>query len=527
MQAAAGAGAGAGAALPPVAETNYKGLLMNVLGFTENQAQTVIDDGYRTMDDIVFWKYSEVSNWVATKGKQAVNRGGRTYSQLLKRRLQGLAWWATEMHLTGGSLDTNGFTAEVMNDAVEEARIDFEEKESLVKPTKPEKFKADCWMYWEQAIYNYLGGVKGTRGVPLSYVIYRPSVDLYGVSRESERRKIIHAPLVGSVFNRDSEKVLTLLMELTLDTPAEDWIRGAKCGRVAMRKLKDHYDGTAEGQRRKERARSDLNNLYYRNEQSFPFEKFVTAMKACFDVLDRYGVPMHEEEKVNMLLSKIQTSSLELKTQISICRDSHSATFVTAITFLQTGIARIFPVTHQSGRGIRGRRQINSTGRSGRGRFGGRGRGRGYGRGRGRGRGGDRGGRGTSYYGPRMENGVDISDFTRYFDKEEWNKLSYETRDAIHADPDRNRAIEDRKKKRRKVNGVETKAETTNIPNHQIAQLITGVHNAIVNGGGSGGGQGHHQPLNGSRVAAAAAVTRNSRDDISQITFDENGNIIN
>ena len=356
----------------------------------------------------------------------------------------------------------------------------------------------------------------------MSYVIYKPSVGFHGVTRQSDKEKVENAPLLGTVFERDTQRVHKIIQELTLDTPAQDWIKGIDCGREAMEALQTHFDGEAEGQRRKAQAHADLDSLFYRNEQSFSFEKFATKLKSCFDVLERYKVPKHEEEKVKLLLQKIQTSSYELKTEISICRNNHGNTFEEAVTYLQTGISRIFPQHNPTGRR---RRQINATGRGG--RFGGRG-GRGRGRG-GRGRGGGgRGGRGRGGNGDgerKFENGVDITDFTRFFHDDEWNKLSYETRDKIHACPERAKAIEERKNKRRKTNA----ASTSSISGASIAQIITGVHNAMT---GGGEGSAALTPTNGSRVVSAAG--RNSGgsqrqsplpgEDMSQVTFDEYGN---
>ena len=54
------------------------------------------------------------------------------------------------------------------------------------------------------------------------------------------------------MFTRDSRKVLDIIKELTLETDAETWIRGLKCGIKAMQELQAHYDGTSEGSLRKQ-----------------------------------------------------------------------------------------------------------------------------------------------------------------------------------------------------------------------------------------------------------------------------------
>ena len=116
------------------------------------------------------------------------------------------------------------------------------------------------------------------------------------------------------MWDRDSRKVLDILKEMTLGTDAETWIKGLKCGRKAMRELQYHYDGTSEGERRKQAARADLKKTFYKNETTFTFEKYVTKLKGIFNVLERYGVPLYKELMVNHLLDQIMSPNTELKT---------------------------------------------------------------------------------------------------------------------------------------------------------------------------------------------------------------------
>ena len=116
-----------------------------------------------------------------------------------------------------------------------------------------------------------------------------------------------------------------------------------------------------------------------------------------------------------------------LKIEVKICRSSHSANFGLDSTYLLTLISRLFPATHpSSGRYVQ-RLQVNSAGRVGRGGIYGRFEGRG-----GRSRGGQGGcvglGKGNRN---QSENGVDISNTTRRYGKEEWSRLSYDTQERM------------------------------------------------------------------------------------------------
>ncbi len=241
-----------------------------------------------------------------------------------------------------------------------------------------------------------------------------------------------HAALDGAVFRSDSQKVLTLLKSLTNGTDAENWMKGKSCGRQAMQALQAHYDGDAEAERRKEAARSDLKVLFYRNEASFSLEKYLNRMKRCFDILEKYGVPFYEEEKVKLLLDRIQTSHAEVKTQVSICRASYSNDFVQASTYMSKEISRIFPSANVAsisfGKGPKTRSgpiNISSTGAGKK--------------------------KGKRFI-VKSNNGVDISDTTRYFSKEEWKKLDDGVRKRILEDPER---LKNKKvRPDRKISGV-------------------------------------------------------------------------
>ena len=69
-----------------------------------------------------------------------------------------------------------------------------------------------------------------------------------------------------------------------------------------MQELQAHYDDSSEGARRKQVARADLKKIFYKNETTFTFEKYVTNLKGIFNVLEKYGVPLYEENMVEHLL---------------------------------------------------------------------------------------------------------------------------------------------------------------------------------------------------------------------------------
>jgi hypothetical protein len=306
------------------------------------------------------------------------------------------------------------------------SKVEFEATKGELTIDKPEKFKYEDWPEWEKSVYTYLYSIKNSIGTPLVYVIRK---DTFIRDLDPRDQAIINnALLTGAVFRNDSQHVLTLLRSLTTGTDAENWMHGVNCGRRAMESLQAHYDdGDAESEKRKQAAKSDLQLLYYRHEADFPFEKYINCMKKCFDVLEKYQVPYYEEDKVKLLLDKIQNNHGEVKTQVSICRASYLTTFVEASTYMSREISRIFPSsnvassTFGKGKQRGGNRNVSSA------------------------NGCKRGGKRSIV---EKNNGVDISDLTRYYSKEEWRKLDADVRKRILDNPARKKLREEKSQQR-------------------------------------------------------------------------------
>ena len=77
----------------------------------------------------------------------------------------------------------------------------------------------------------------------------------------------------------------------------------------------------------KQVARADLKRIFYKNQNNFKFEKYVTKLKIIFSMLEKYGVPLYKEQMVEHLLDQIMSPNIELKTEVNICRSSKSSTF--------------------------------------------------------------------------------------------------------------------------------------------------------------------------------------------------------
>ena len=69
------------------------------------------------------------------------------------------------------------------------------------------------------------------------------------------------------------------------------------------------YDGAGEVKKRFEKAKSDLQQIYYKgNEAVFPFTKFAAKLQAIFIEMREAGRPKSEQDQVDALLEKMQVS---------------------------------------------------------------------------------------------------------------------------------------------------------------------------------------------------------------------------
>ena len=64
----------------------------------------------------------------------------------------------------------------------------------------------------------------------------------------------------------------------------------------------DILSDAIEESQRKQVYRVELKKIFYNNKSTFIFEKYVTKLKVIFNVLERYGVPLYEEQIVEHLL---------------------------------------------------------------------------------------------------------------------------------------------------------------------------------------------------------------------------------
>jgi hypothetical protein len=488
----------------------------NILGLTTRQAGVINNNGWEVLSDFEGYSTEDITDWISATARLALNRGGCIFPTVKARKLIALNYWINRKLLRGKPLIPAEFDAAALTQALLDYPINDMMRDSTDSLDKPSAFNYDKWVDWQDSIITYLKGKKNiTKNVPLYYVI-RP--DLPPANPSEEEDIIFHAPLTGAAFVTDNKVVHQFLTELTNGTDADNWIRPhrrTQDGRAAWQDLCAHYDGDAEGDKRVTVARHDIKIIHYRNESSFSFERYSTRLKKAFATLAQYGQPRNEKEKVETLLDQIHTSDTRLVTALGICRDGHAHTFESACTYLSKQIAIIYP-----------QHQPNALGKAG--------------------KGGKRQGNRSinaikkSKGGKVFANGVNLTDTTRYFSKEDFEKMGKEGRDYLYKCPKRKASREAHEARKKSKGNNSINPGNGNGSQRHIAAIINGVMQATRNENESvpgssvpsqitetSEGSSAQMPQHGTHVRQAnVSALSQSRSTRSQVRYDHNGDIV-
>ena len=346
------------------------------------------------------------------------------------KRIQALVYWVKDHHRRDLVPDANDWDADTMRASMtrKESEKNFEKID--VDMIDPGKCMTDHqWDSWQIGFLNKLSATLGAAKTPISYIV-RNDVDSDYEFEDEDEERLYQMPLTGENFKRDNKLVYSMLKAACVKSDAWTWIQDhdrSGNGRGAWFSLIGHYDGTGELNKRLERAKEEITRLYYKNESVFPFERYITKLKENFFVLDKDpDEKLTGKQKVDQMLRGMKSSDASIVAAKTDVYKDFRSDFDKAAGFLSGLISSIHAsaqheYAHRNQSRKRNVSSINAgraTGRGG-GRFrrgdgrGGRHAGRGFGR-------GNNGGRGPQ----RMSiNGVDVSDPSRQFSADEWNRL--------------------------------------------------------------------------------------------------------
>ena len=369
--------------------------------------ESFMDMNYKNMTE----DFKTMSNLTQNEGRIRVSVG-------TKRNLRGLLQWVKDEYRHGRDpaltqFDLNNIDTLVRKNKTHDLYI--EKSKDLASASEPEKFKTSTkWNDWKPTFLNYLRAIPGRDSVPLSYIVRENEIPDYTHKQDFLDEYVSGAPLNGDAFEIDTVEVRTYLMKyITGNENAESTVQALqekRCGRIAFKALRDHYEGVGIYGTDITRAERILTTLHYNGEKKpymwwTEFEKQLTWAFGAYDSKEG-RVVYSDVMRLRMLLRKVQAdflNSQKSSIDVELSKVPMTYTYSQALQCFREAVTKKFPPTLLNDsstyrRGGRGIHNIN-TGRGG--RFG-----RGYGRGSGgryQGRGNGRGGRGRfggrSYYG--------------------------------------------------------------------------------------------------------------------------------
>jgi hypothetical protein len=327
--------------------------------------------------------------------------------------VKAVSYWVRKQRREGVPVAIDDLNPDVISRMVQEMNLErtVEAKSADDKLDQPGKFEPKRYVSWARSFENYLDSLRGKSGVPLSYIL-RPEGAIPADAADDYQRVIWSAPFAGATFREDNRRVYRIYKDLMIGTDGWTWFNRATVGdgRDAHLLITQHYRGDAETALRAAEAEATLNRLHYRNETSFSFERYITRMSECFELMEDNHQGYSEAQKVKKMLDGVVSTNAEVVAIKAVVRSTHPTDFNSASTLMAGQIALLYPAASTD---VRNKRKISAVAQ---------GRGRGRGRCGGRNAGG-RGGGGGRHGNPQILNGVDVSDPMRSFTSDEWKRL--------------------------------------------------------------------------------------------------------
>ena len=243
--------------------------------------------------------------------------------QLQRQRLRSLALWVKDRIRAQANVGfENTTTAEELNqllaDALNREKMRKEQRkvgESHHDHSFNNKLKTQTqWETFSEELDSTLNLIIGSRGIPLTYVIRQEAIATFDENIPYEEAVIQAAALDGPEFKVDARTVHQIILNnVDENGDAYTYIKSLlrrKDGRQDILALRDRYSSDASKQGIINAAKVVLDNLRYKNERNFSFEKFSSKLQKAYDELEEHGRAVHNGDIVDALWDRIVDSSL-------------------------------------------------------------------------------------------------------------------------------------------------------------------------------------------------------------------------
>ena len=187
----------------------------------------------------------------------------------------------------------------------------------------------------------------GANGIPLSYVIREnEDPDTDGDHPDFVSKTIACAPLKGEYYDADKLAVFNMVVSFTAGEPSGDWIKDTLKYAYGMRSMKalcTHFAGEGNASSNVAEADRLQESLHYKSERAMAFETFLTQMQRMFNIYEKEGEPMPEDQKVRLLFKKVQHKDLDSAIKALKARqiDGTQLTYTMAANHLSAAVSEL------------------------------------------------------------------------------------------------------------------------------------------------------------------------------------------
>jgi len=246
-------------------------------------------------------------------------------SPIQKKRLKSLVLWVKDRRRVGQPVEfPDEMTRAELVDALAESlhrqdrrREQKKVGEAFLDASFNNKLKGQLqWEKFTQELESTLSMIIGMNGIPLSYVIRPNEEAIFDDGIPYDEAVVNAVTLQGENFRIDAQTVHQLILSnVSEDSDAYTYIKTLlrrRNGRLDMLALRERYDNAATKQAIINSAKASLELLRYKNERSFPFEKFSARLQKAYDELSDHGRPVNNGDIVDALWDRILTADLQL-----------------------------------------------------------------------------------------------------------------------------------------------------------------------------------------------------------------------
>ena len=301
--------------------------MMNMIGIAPaaNRNAVIADllseglDGLKRMTD------EEVRETCVSYAKRTDGPFPVVLTPIQRQRIKSLVLWVKDMDRVNQPLSfpnttTQGQFRDALSEALERDRRRRDQKkegESYLDSTFNTKLKSAAqWEKWTEELNTTLCQIIGVTGIPLTYVIRSDDAAFFDTTIPYDDAAINGVPLTGQMFNQDARTVHKIILKnVHEDSDAYTYIKTLirhRNGRRDMQALRLRYSSDATKQAIINKAKNELQNLCYKNERSFSFEKFSSKLQKAYDELEDNGRAVNNGDIVDALWRRIQASDIQM-----------------------------------------------------------------------------------------------------------------------------------------------------------------------------------------------------------------------